>query len=134
MARTATEAPVNISLGAQVDALYKLREKIRKLNEQLKELEDEKRALEETITGEMDVMQIDKAAGKLGTVSISEQEIASIEDWDQFNTFVKRHNYFFLYQRRVSNAPYRELLAQRNGKPIPGAKTIVKRSLNLRKR
>ena len=130
---TAT-APVEVSLGAQIDSLYKLREEIREINEKLKNFEEQKRALEETIVGEMDVLQIDKSAGKLGSVTISEQEIASIEDWDTFNAFIKRNNYFFLLQRRVNNAPYRELMAERKNKPIPGAKTIIKRSLNLRKR
>jgi hypothetical protein len=130
----AKNSPVGISLGAQIDSLYRLRETIREVNEKLKDLEEQKRALEETIVGEMDVLQVDKSAGKLGSVTISEQEIASIEDWDAFNAFIKRNNYFFLLQRRVNNAPYRELLAERKNKPIPGAKTIVKRSLNLRKR
>lgn len=122
------------SRGAQIDTLNAIREEMRALNKQVDALAAEKKELEEQIIEEMLKEGITQASSGVGTVTISEQEVASVEDWDKFNAWVKRNNAFYLYQRRVNNAPYRELLASRKNRLIPGVKTVKVVSLSLRKK
>lgn len=121
-------------IGEKINTLYQLREQIRALNEQLKPLDEHKRALEAEIIEDLDNTGIDKASGELATISISENVVPTVEDWDTFHRFIKRNNYFFLLERRAAAAAYRELLESRKGRTIPGVISFKRRTLNLRKR
>jgi hypothetical protein len=138
MAKTAATAKVTplqpLTLGKAIDDLYQLREQIREINAKLKPLEEAKKSAEETILGLLDAQGVDKSSGKLATASISETVVAQIEDFDSIWAFARKSNTPQLFERRIANAPFRELLEQRKGKPIPGLQSFTKRTLNLRVR
>lgn len=119
------------TLPQQVDDLRKLRDTIREKKNALKELEDEFRTSEEKVLNALREDGATKLSGKLATASVSEADVPSVEDWDDFYKFIRRNNAFYLLQRRANAAPYRELLEQRKGKPIPGVKTVTTYRLNL---
>ncbi len=127
-------APIQeASIGHKIDTLFALREKKRAINTKLKDLETEMSPLEAEIMSALDAEGTIKTSSRTATVSISEQEVPSASDWEKFNKYVRRNNYFHLYQRRVSATAFRELLESRRGKAIPGIESVTVRKLNLRK-
>ncbi len=121
------------SVGRMIDNLFDLREKKRKLQASIKELEEQMAPLEEHILKHLDDQGTLRTASKTAIVSISEQEVPHVIDWESFWKYISRNKYYHLVQRRVSAAAFREVLAARRNKPIPGSETVTVRKLNLRK-
>lgn len=66
-----------------------------------------------------------------GRVAIDESVVPQVENWDDFYSFIHRHKAYHLLERRPATAAYRELIAQRGKKPVPGVVPYTKRSLKL---
>ena len=122
------------SIGALIDDLHSNREKIRKLEKQVSELKEVRDDLELRLIEAMDAQGIMQSRGAHATATITESVKPSVEDWDLVNAYIKRNNAFYLYERRIASAAFRELLERRNGKPIPGIVPFTKRSIGLRSR
>lgn len=118
------------TIGSMTDALVKLREKKRELEAKIGEIEAEYGAIEGTLMDRLGEEGLDKGTGKLGTVSISETMVGNVTDWDAVNAFVKKTGNFQLFQRRLSDPAFRELLEL--GKKVPGVEQFTKKRLNLR--
>ena len=108
------------------------------LREEKRELETKVKALDALLaTNEVSIIEIademglDRfAVGKL-TFSISTQVVGNVEDWDALHAYIKENDAFYLLQRRLSNAPYKEILD--SGESLAGVVPFTKRSLNMRK-
>lgn len=124
------KAKVAPSLGADIDRLWAVREEKRKLEAHVKECDDQIATLQESLMERLKDQGIDKATGTKASVSISESVIADVQDWDALWADVAKRKLFHLIQRRVSDAPYRELLE--SGKKLAGTVPFTKRKLNLR--
>lgn len=108
-----------------------LREAKRLLETQVKDLDAQLAGNETDIIGIADEMGLDRfAVGKL-TFSISSQVVGNVEDWDALHAYIKENDAFYLLQRRLSNAPYKEILD--SGESLAGVVPFTKRSLNMRK-
>ncbi|WP_018609534.1 hypothetical protein [Uliginosibacterium gangwonense] len=118
-------------LGTLIDDLNKIREKRRVLAEQDKKLEDDYKDLEAQIDARMVSEGMEKATGKTATVSFSTVVVANIVDWDAVCKYTKRTGNFQLFQRRISDPAFRELLETKKA-AIPGLEAFEKRKLNLR--
>lgn len=121
-----------LPIGEEIDHLWKLREDIRVLEDKIKE---KKAVLEEksdALMARLRTEGMDMARGQRATVSIKETVVPQVENWDEYYRFIRRNNAFHLLERRAAAAPYRELLEDRKGKPIPGVVPWTKRTLNLR--
>lgn len=121
-----------LSLGALIDYDCELRERIRVLTKQVDELKEERDKLEIQILETMDAQGVTQSRGAKATASVSETVVAHVRDWDRFWGYIARTKQFHLLERRPANGAYRELLAQRNGKEVPGVEPYPKRSINLR--
>lgn len=119
-----------LPLGSMIDNLWQLREDKRKSEAATKLIEKDIEAAETELLERLDKEGMDKATGRLGTISIGEALVGTIEDWDAFTAFLAKTKNFQLVQRRISDVAYRELLGM--GKPVPGIKPFTKRKLNLR--
>lgn len=119
------------SLGLQIDALFKLREKLRSIQAQEKDQMDLISAAEVVLMETMKAEGVDKSTGKLATVSISSTIAANVVDWDTFWAFVYKNKFGHLLQKRVSDPAVRELF-ETKGK-VPGVEPYTKEKLNLRK-
>ncbi len=119
-----------LPLGPMIDNLWQLREDKRKSEAATKLIEKDIEAAETELLERLDKEGMDKATGRLGTISVGEALVGTIEDWDAFTAFVAKTKNFQLVQRRISDVAYRELLGM--GKPVPGIKPFTKRKLNLR--
>ena len=108
-----------------------LRETKRGIEQQLKELDALLATNEQAIIEVADELGLDRfAVGEL-TFSISEQTVGNVEDWDDLYQFIRDNNAFYLLQRRLANAAYKEILD--GGDNLPGVVPFTKRSLNMRK-
>lgn len=125
-----TKAPTTLLKGTTVDKLVGLRNKKRDLEASVKSLEGQIEELQSQLLEEMESAGVDKFSGKLGTVSISTNVVANVEDWDALYPYIAKNKLWHLLQRRVSDPAYRELLDA--GKKIPGVQPFSKKRLNLR--
>jgi len=118
------------STGALIDQLWAAREEKRTLEAQVKEVEATIDDLQKNLMERLEAEGLDKATGTKGSVSISTNTVAAVEDWDAFWAYIIKNKYTHLLQRRVSDPAYRELLEA--GKKVPGVQPFMKRTLNLR--
>lgn len=122
------------TLGEEIDLLNDTREIIRRLEKELKTYKEQYTAAQERVMKMLDDDNVDRASGAKATVSISEAVVGTLKDPEKFARYVKKHNAFELFEKRISSVAYREHLEQRNGKPIPGTEKFTRRTLNLRVR
>lgn len=123
--------PKKPSLGLQIDALFKMREKLREIQQQEKDQLELISTTEAMLMETMEAEGVEKSTGKLATASISEIASANVVDWDVFGAYVLKNKYLHLLQRRISLPGIRELLESK-GK-VPGVEPFTQRKLNLRK-
>lgn len=119
------------SLGSDGEMLFNIRNSKRELEAKIKELEAQAKEIEDRLLEKMHADGLDKftVAGK-GTISTSTSVVADVQDWQAFEGFVHKHKYYHLFQRRVSDTAYRELLEA--GKKVPGVQPFTKVRLNMR--
>lgn len=111
--------------------LVDIREEKRKIKAREKELNEEWRSLELEALIRLDDQGMDKASSKRGTISIGENILPQVIDWDVFGEHIIENDALYLLQRRPSAAAYRELLD--SGETVPGLEPYTQRSINLRK-
>lgn len=126
------EALAPSPLGKLIDQMFELREKKRVLEEKVKEIEQEYAVQEEALMERMKAEQTDSARGSKASASLSKAVVASITDRAALDAFVKKTGNFQLFQSRISDPAFRELLEARKGKAIPGLEPFNKTRLNLR--
>lgn len=111
--------------------LVDIREEKRKIKAREKELNDEWRTLELEALIRLDDQGMDKASTKRGTISIGENILPQVVDWDAFGEHIIQNDALYLLQRRPAAAAYRELLE--SGETVPGVEPYTQRQINLRK-
>lgn len=117
-------------IGPAIDEMYALRVRKQALEKEADKLAVEIAEISDALMAKLDAEGTLKGAGKLASVSISEADIAQIDDDARFFAYVKKTGYFHLFQRRLSNTACVELFALKGA--IPGISKFVKRTLNLR--
>ena len=131
VAKTKAGTAKKPSLGLQIDALFKLRERLREIQQEEKDQLELISAAETVLLETMEREGVEKSTGKFATVSIAKVTSANITDWDAFWAYVFKNKYSHLLQRRVSDPAVRELWE--GGKQVPGAEPFTKTKLNMRK-
>lgn len=125
-----TEALAPPTLGAIVDRMFNMREKKRELEAQVAKIEAEYKENEELLLQRMKAEATDKAAGKKASASITTGVVANVTDWEALEKYVKKTGNFQLFQRRISDPAYRELMETKGA--VPGISPFTKHKLNLR--
>ena len=136
-ARTRTLAKVTAvlkggTIGSVIDDMWALREKKRKADLVVKGIEEEIAAQEVIVFERLEKEGLKKADGTKASVSFGEATVASVTDWDALWTYAAKNKYFHLFQKRVSDPAWRELMEKNKGKGVPGTEAFTKRKLNLR--
>lgn len=124
---------MTVNLGALADSIYAKREEVAQARAVADELEKEQRAMENDLLAAMQEAGTDIARGQSATVSITENVIPQIQDFEAFATFVLRKKALHLFERRIAKTAYRELKETLAGKPVPGVGEFTKVSLSIRK-
>lgn len=116
-----------LTIGERIDRLMQLKQKKKIAQQIVEEIEQEIAGEEEQLIELMDAQGVQRSTGSMATVSIVESIKPSVQDWDQFYDYIKRHDYFHLLDRRPSVNGCRELF-EKNGR-IPGVVPFTKRTV-----
>ncbi|MDH2290029.1 MULTISPECIES: hypothetical protein [unclassified Cobetia] len=95
----------------------------------LKKLHDE---LESQLLEYLKENELDRVSAAGHTASYSTETVASVDDWEAFFGYVKQHDAFYLLQKRIASAAYREVL-QVDGVVPPGTSPMERDKLSFRK-
>jgi len=108
----------------------KTRDEIKSLQAQEKELNVIKRELEYQITIRMQEEGLDKISNSGRTVSIKQEIVPTVEDWDALQEYIAKTSRFELLQKRMSATAYREAIGL--GDDIPGVESTELTKINFR--
>ena len=101
------------------------------LNKELKELRAESDYLDVLLLKKMDAEGVSRTANDAASVSINEDTVPNVDDWDELYNHVTSTGDFSLLQRRVSSTAYKEMLKM--GEAVPGLSPRTVRRVNFRK-
>jgi hypothetical protein len=118
------------TIGAVADLLYSTREERLALAKDVASLQERENLLREHIINTLPKSEATGAAGKLARVTVVNDEVPQVKDWDELYKFISRTKSFELLNRALSKSAATERLAA--GKKIPGVEMfpIVKVSIN----
>tara|TARA_R100000935_G_C2797880_1_gene149036 strand:+ start:225 stop:599 length:375 start_codon:yes stop_codon:yes gene_type:complete len=108
----------------------KIRTEVKAVQTQEKSLKSEQRELEIQITIRMREQGLDKISNDVCTISLKEEIVPTVEDWDLLQEHVAKTNQFELLQKRMSATAYRELVAL--GMDVPGVVSTELTRINFR--
>jgi len=117
------------NLGSLADKLLDLRTERLRLERQAKDLKGEESKLQANILEILAEQGLTKASGHSATVSVQAQTIGTVSDWSKFEKYVYDTKRFHLFQRRISNPAYIELLELEGSVPGVDPTTLTKLSL-----
>jgi len=114
-----------------IEARAQTKESMDMLNRELKELRQQQDQLDVLLLKKMDAEGLSRTANDKASVSINEDTVPEVTDWDQLYQYVTETQDFSLIQRRVSSTAYKELLKLGDG--VPGLQPRTVRRVNFRK-
>lgn len=117
-------------LGDMITTLHAIREERKDLAARDKTLSKQYAELEQQVLSALDEQQTTLSRAHGITVSVTEAVHPQIDDYEAFCRYIIDNEALYLLQRRISSAPYRDLLA--SGTDVPGLSPFTKRSLSLR--
>ena len=115
--------------------LQAIKDEITELKNQIKPLEVARSVLEEQImedmlkAGSSLFRTLKEQNAKRITVSVNTEEVASVNDWAEFEEYIYEHKALYLLQRRPSDPAYRDEIAAHGD--LPGVETFTKVKLSL---
>ena len=114
-----------------IEARAQTKDSMDALNRELKELRQQQDELDVLLLKKMDAEGLSRTANEKASVSINEDTVPEVTDWDQLYQYVTETQDFSLIQRRVSSTAYKELLKLGDG--VPGLQPRTVRRVNFRK-
>lgn len=100
------------------------------LNVRLKDLKAAQDEIDLALLKKMDAEGLSRTANGDYSVSINEDTVPDVEDWDALYNHIISTRDFSLIQRRVSSTAYKELL--KLGEGVPGLSPRTIRKINFR--
>lgn len=100
------------------------------LNRQLKDLRKTQDELDVLLLKKMDAEGLSRTANGQASVSINEDTVPDVMDWEELYQHIISTGDFSLIQRRVSSTAYKELL--KLGEAVPGLQPRTVRRINFR--
>jgi hypothetical protein len=124
----------NPFLGLSINELIRKRAEIKrdteKLNSSLKDLKTDQDNVDLALLKKMDAEGLSRTANGDYSVSINEDTVPEVLDWDALYDHVITTRDFSLIQRRISSTAYKELL--KLGEGVPGLSPRTIRRINFR--
>jgi hypothetical protein len=100
------------------------------LNKVLKDLRQQQDDIDVELMKKMDAEGLTRTANSEASVSINEETVPNVLEWDDLYNHIINTGDFSLIQRRVSSTAYRELL--KLGEAVPGVEPRTVRKINFR--
>ncbi|MAJ43623.1 MAG: hypothetical protein CMF96_02620 [Candidatus Marinimicrobia bacterium] len=113
-----------------IDKRLAIRQALADLAEQEKHLKEQQEEVDYQLMQKLEADGLSKFSNDQATISISEQIVPQVEDWDAFQAHILQTGEFELVQRRAAVKAYREL--REAGVQVPGVVDFTKRGLNVR--
>lgn len=113
-----------------LNELTQVRTDLKKLQEKEKGFKGRKMELEAKIVSTLKQQGIDRIGNDSCTLSIKEEIVPTVEDWDQVYQHLLQTKQFELIQKRMSATAFRELLQM--GMNVPGVKATELTRVNFR--
>lgn len=107
-----------------------IKDEMTALNAQLKDLRAQESDVDVALLKKLDAEGLSRTATEVASVSINEETVPDVADWDALYAHIIATNDFSLLQRRVSSTAYRELL--KLGENVPGLQPRDIRRINFR--
>lgn len=128
-----SEDTVAVSMEDLIRELFDVKAQVDDIKKgQLKALEERKDQLEAELMEALDSQGVDKTSIRgVGTVGINESVVPQATDWERIYEYVVEHQAFYLMNRALNAAAYRELL--QTGEQVPGISSFTRRTLSVRK-
>ncbi len=119
---------------ANINELIEKRAEIKRetelLNVRLKDLKAAQDEIDLALIKKMDAEGLSRTANGDYSVSINEDTVPDVDDWDALYSHIISTRDFSLIQRRVSSTAYKELL--KLGEGVPGLSPRTIRKINFR--
>lgn len=106
------------TLGATIDALWKIIEERKALSAADKALSEKEQILRDHLQNNFDKSGLGGAKGKLAAVSLKTQTVADVQDWDKFYAYIAKNKAWECLQKRPGITALRERWDA--GKEVPG--------------
>ena len=119
-----------MNINELIEARAKVKNETATLNAELKELNKAKDELDYQLLTKLDEQGLSRTANDKASVSINQDTVPEVTDWDALYAHVLEQQDFSLLQRRVSSTAYKELL--KLGEEIPGLQPREIRRINFR--
>ncbi|MAD26322.1 MAG: hypothetical protein CMO44_19355 [Verrucomicrobiales bacterium] len=113
-----------------IDQRLAIRQALADLAEQEKRLKEQQEEVDYQLMQKLEADGLSKFSNDQATISISEQIVPQVEDWDALHAHILKTGEFELMQRRPAVKAYREL--REAGVEVPGVIDFAKRGLNVR--
>ena len=113
-----------------IDRKKSIKSQMEKLNNELKGLREQENGIDLELLKKLDTEGLKKTANEVASVSIKEETVPDVHDWDALYAHIISTGDFSLIQRRVSSTAYRELL--KLGENVPGLQPRDIRRINFR--
>ena len=110
--------------------LTEVRMNLKNLQEKERGFKSRKMELEAKIVSSLKQQGIDRVGNDGCTVSIKEEIVPTVQDWDEVNKYLIQTKQFELIQKRMSATAFRELLQM--GMNVPGVKATELTRVNFR--
>lgn len=120
----------NQVLSDLIDQLQQERKRKKELEFELNQCKARSSVIEGQIMSQMDDAGITKSGNKVGSITLTEEVVPQVTDWDAFWDHVFENRETFWLQKRAAVQPCREAFSM--GRTIPGVLPFVKRKLTFK--
>jgi hypothetical protein len=120
----------SMTLGELIDYKGENRGELADANKVVKALTSHREEIDAALLKKLDAADTTRGANKNASVSISEEVVPHVDDWDAVYNYIQDSGDFALLQRRMSAAAYRELLQTTT--KVPGINPRTVRKVNMR--
>lgn len=117
------------TVGELIDQLWSVKEEKKEWAKEEKKLNARIEDIEQQLFAKFDAEQMTLGRGSKASISVGTSTAFNIADFDALCAYVKRKNYFHLFQRRVTVESARELF-EANGS-VPGLEPYTKRTIHI---
>ena len=106
------------------------REETELLSKRLRRIKERDRLLDAILIEKMDAQGLTRTANDESSITVKEDSVPEVIDWDVFYEHIQKTGEFSLLHRRVSSAAWNESIKLID---VPGVKATQLRKVNLRK-
>jgi hypothetical protein len=120
----------NTTINELIEKRAEVKQSMDSLNRELKVLRETQDHLDVLLLKKMDAEGLSRTANQQASVSINEDTVPDVTNWEEVQQYVIATEDFSLIQRRISSTAYKELL--KLGEAVPGLQPRTIRRINFR--